>query len=117
VSAFVNLSRVAGGFSVGYFQQRWGAASGFDLSVGIQVVIVAVATGILTCLYVFGERLRVERRSSEIQGLVLKKRADTNLCVVVRLSRRKMLDPCQTVELCDGCSVGYSTIGKKSSRT
>jgi hypothetical protein len=68
VSAFVNFSRVASGFSVGYFQQPWGAASGLGLLFGIQAVIVALATGILTCLYLFGERLRLRGGPLKFKG-------------------------------------------------
>jgi hypothetical protein len=66
--ATYDFSRVASGFAVGYFQQPWGAASGFGLLIGIQAVIVAVATGVLTCLYVFGERLRLRGGPLKFKG-------------------------------------------------
>jgi MFS family permease len=58
VSAFLNFARTAGGFSVGYFQQPWGAASGYGLSFGIQALIVGVATVVLTLIFIFGPRMR-----------------------------------------------------------
>jgi hypothetical protein len=51
---------VIGGFTVGYFQQPWGAKSGFGLSFGIQAVIVALAVVIVLVLQVFGGRLRAK---------------------------------------------------------
>ena len=41
VSALINLGRVAAGFSVGYFQNAWGVAEGYDVSFGLQAVVVA----------------------------------------------------------------------------
>lgn len=58
VSAFLNLARTMCGFSVGYFQVEWGQASGYDLSFGIQAVVVAVASLIIIAIMVYGERLR-----------------------------------------------------------
>lgn len=58
VSGFLNFARVIGGFTVGYFQQPWGAASGYGVSFGIQAAIVAAAVGILVILQVFGKRMR-----------------------------------------------------------
>ncbi|KAK6532487.1 hypothetical protein TWF281_006676 [Arthrobotrys megalospora] len=59
VSSFLNFARVLGGFSVGYFQQPWGAASGYDVSFGVQAAIVAAALGVLLTLHIFGKRMRV----------------------------------------------------------
>ena len=58
VSGYMNFARTMGGFSVGYFQQPWGAASGYDVSFGIQAVIVAAAVALLVVIQVFGPRMR-----------------------------------------------------------
>ncbi|KAK6543578.1 hypothetical protein TWF694_000322 [Orbilia ellipsospora] len=59
VSGFLNFARTIGGFSVGYFQQPWGAASGYAVSFGIQAAIVAVAIFVLASLHIYGKRMRV----------------------------------------------------------
>ena len=51
---------VIAGFAVGYFQQPWGAKSGYGLSFGIQAIIVAVATIIVGILQVYGGRMRAK---------------------------------------------------------
>ena len=51
---------VIAGFSVGYFQEPWGAKSGFGLSFGIQAIIVAAAVGIIALLQIFGGRMRAK---------------------------------------------------------
>jgi MFS family permease len=58
VSALINFGRVGAGFSVGYFQQAWGRKVGFDLSFGVQAVIVGVALSVVVFLQIFGARLR-----------------------------------------------------------
>lgn len=58
VSAFLNFARTIGGFAVGYFQQPWGAKDGYDVSFGIQSVVVAVAVVLLFLLQRFGQSLR-----------------------------------------------------------
>lgn len=60
VSSFMNFARTIGGFTVGYFQQPWGAAEGYDVSFGIQSVVVAAAVAILIGLHVFGARMRAK---------------------------------------------------------
>ena len=70
VSAFINFARAVGGFSVGYFQQLWGAKQGYQTSFGIQAAIVAVATGILTVLYLFGERMRAKGGHLKFSGSI-----------------------------------------------
>lgn len=55
---FMNFARTIAGFSVGYFQAPWGAATGYDVSFGIQAAIVALATGLLICIQIFGGRWR-----------------------------------------------------------
>ncbi|PVH68467.1 MFS general substrate transporter [Cadophora sp. DSE1049] len=59
VSAILNLSRCAGGFSVGYFELEWGLKSGYDVSFGIQAAIVASSIFMLISFKFFGHRLRV----------------------------------------------------------
>jgi hypothetical protein len=59
---FIVLTKntVISGFTVGYFQQPWGAKSGFGLSFGIQAIIVAIATAIITFLQFYGGKLRAK---------------------------------------------------------
>jgi hypothetical protein len=45
---------------VGYFQQPWGAKSGYGLSFGIQAIVVALAVAIILMLQLFGGRLRAK---------------------------------------------------------
>lgn len=54
----MNFARTIAGFSVGYFQAPWGAATGYDVSFGIQAAIVAVATALLVSIQIFGGRWR-----------------------------------------------------------
>ena len=58
VSALINFGRVALGFSVGYFQMDWGAAQGFDVSFGLQAVVVVCAFLLLAVIQKFGARIR-----------------------------------------------------------
>jgi MFS family permease len=58
VSALINFGRVSAGFSVGYFQQAWGKKQGFDVSFGLQSVVVACALVLLIVIQHFGGRLR-----------------------------------------------------------
>jgi len=58
VSALINLARLLGGFSVGYFQLDWGIKAGYDVSFGIQGAIVAIGAMIIPFLHIFGARLR-----------------------------------------------------------
>ncbi|KAK3115288.1 hypothetical protein LTR53_005511 [Teratosphaeriaceae sp. CCFEE 6253] len=59
VGGWINFMRVAGGFSVGYFQQPWGAKVGFDASFGTQAAIVGFSGLFVAIAHVFGHRLRV----------------------------------------------------------
>ena len=43
VAAWLNLARTIGGFSIGYFQQPWGAKDGYDISFGVQAAIAAIS--------------------------------------------------------------------------
>lgn len=58
VSALINLGRVAAGFSVGYFQQAWGQLQGYNVTFGLQAVVVAGSFGLLFCIQYFGARIR-----------------------------------------------------------
>ena len=58
VSALINLGRVAAGFSVGYFQKAWGGKQGYNVSFGLQAVVVAGSLGLLFCIQHFGARIR-----------------------------------------------------------
>ncbi|KAH8704870.1 major facilitator superfamily domain-containing protein [Talaromyces proteolyticus] len=58
ISAWVNIGRTMTGFAVGYFQQPWGLKQGYDVSFGLQVVIVAVAFLVLATVQGFGARIR-----------------------------------------------------------
>ena len=46
------------GFSVGYYQQQWGEAEGFNVSFGLQAAIVAASFGIVVLLQLFGKAVR-----------------------------------------------------------
>lgn len=59
-SVLANAVAVIAGFAVGYFQQPWGAKSGFGVSFGIQAVIVAVAVVIIAILQIYGGRMRAK---------------------------------------------------------
>ncbi|KAL7273525.1 hypothetical protein RUND412_003620 [Rhizina undulata] len=58
VAGYLNFARVVGGFSIGYFQQPWGAAQGYDVSFGIQAGIVAVAVVVLVGIQRWGKEMR-----------------------------------------------------------
>lgn len=58
VSAWINLGRVALGFSVGYFQLEWGAAQGYNVTFGLQAVLVVAAFIVAIIIQLFGGRLR-----------------------------------------------------------
>lgn len=60
VSSLINLARIIGGFTIGYFQLNWGLKSGFDVSFGIQAAIVASSIIIIICLHIWGEKLRAK---------------------------------------------------------
>ena len=58
VSALINMGRVGIGFTVGYFQQQWGASEGYDVTFGIQAAIVVAAFFLLATIQRFGPRIR-----------------------------------------------------------
>jgi hypothetical protein len=51
---------VIAGFAVGYFQQPWGAKSGYGVSFGIQAAIVAIAVVIIGMLQMYGGKMRTK---------------------------------------------------------
>lgn len=63
VAAWLNLSRTMGGFAVGYFQEPWGKASGYNVSFGVQAVIVALSVVPAVIVYRYGHGMRL--RSAE----------------------------------------------------
>lgn len=58
VAAWLNFTRILGGFIITYVQVRWAAAAGPQRSFGVQAAIVAAATLLVIVLQVFGARLR-----------------------------------------------------------
>ena len=62
VAGFLNFARVIGGFTVGYYQQPWGARDGYSASFGVQAAIVGVAVVIIVILQKFGGTLRAKGR-------------------------------------------------------
>jgi hypothetical protein len=59
-AGWVSFLRVVGGFSVGYFQQPWGAAVGYNNSFGTQAATVAFGLIFLVIVHLYGHRLRLE---------------------------------------------------------
>ncbi|KIX07337.1 uncharacterized protein Z518_01990 [Rhinocladiella mackenziei CBS 650.93] len=57
ISAWINFGY---GFSAGYFQQQWGAARGYDVSFGLQAVVVVYAFVLLASIQRFGAALRAK---------------------------------------------------------
>ena len=60
VAGLLNFARVVGGFTVGYFQQEWGAKDGYSTSFGIQAAIVGAATILLAGIQRFGPTIRAK---------------------------------------------------------
>jgi hypothetical protein len=58
VAGYLIFARCLGGFSIGYFQQSWGARVGYGASFGTQAAVVAAALTILGILHKFGNRIR-----------------------------------------------------------
>lgn len=58
VSSLINLARLIGGFSVGYFQLAWVLKDGYDVSFGVQGALVAIAVMIIPVIHVYGPRMR-----------------------------------------------------------
>lgn len=59
VGGWINFMRVAGGFSVGYFQQPWGERVGYDASFGTQAAIVGFSVVFVLAAHKYGHYLRV----------------------------------------------------------
>lgn len=55
-AGWVAFLRVAGGFSVGYFQQPWAERIGYNNSFGIQAAIVAASTLLTVGAHMYGRR-------------------------------------------------------------
>lgn len=60
IAGWISFIRVAGGFSVGYYQQPWGAAIGYDRSFGTQAALVGVGVLAVAVIHKFGHRLRIK---------------------------------------------------------
>jgi len=58
VGAWLNQSRVLGGFVVSYLQVRWALKTGTKTSFGTQAAIVGAVFFIIVFLQVYGKRLR-----------------------------------------------------------
>ena len=67
VSALTNIARVGSRFAVGFFQQSWGAKEGYDVSFGLQAVIVVVFSSLVVLSQFFGKPLR--NLSGPVHGL------------------------------------------------
>jgi hypothetical protein len=59
VAAWVNFSRVLGGFIISYFQVKWATAEGTEKSFGIQGAVCGAAFLFVVVLVFYGKRLRV----------------------------------------------------------
>jgi hypothetical protein len=58
VGAWLNQSRVLGGFVISYEQVKWAKASGTERSFGVQASVVAFVFFIIVFLQLYGKRLR-----------------------------------------------------------
>lgn len=68
VAAWLNLARTIGGFSVGYFQQPWGAKVGYDVSFGTQAAIAAVSVIPVVVVHKYGHKLRLKSQTKYPNG-------------------------------------------------
>ncbi|KAJ9602183.1 hypothetical protein H2200_013303 [Cladophialophora chaetospira] len=59
-AGWISFIRVAGGFSVGYYQQSWGQAVGYGNSFGTQAALVGLGVLFVAVLHKFGHRMRVK---------------------------------------------------------
>lgn len=59
-AGWISFIRVAGGFSVGYYQQPWGQAVGYGNSFGTQAALVGLGVIFVAIIHRFGHRLRVK---------------------------------------------------------
>ncbi|KAJ4252497.1 hypothetical protein NW762_011098 [Fusarium torreyae] len=60
VCGLTNVFRALSGFSVGYYQQPWGAKVGYDVSFGTQAAIVAASMILIAIVHRFGHGLRLK---------------------------------------------------------
>ncbi|KAF5026371.1 hypothetical protein F66182_1579 [Fusarium sp. NRRL 66182] len=60
VCGLTNVFRALSGFSVGYYQQEWGAKVGYDVSFGTQAAIVAASMVLIVLVHRFGHGLRLK---------------------------------------------------------
>ncbi|KAF5972025.1 monophenol monooxygenase [Fusarium bulbicola] len=60
VCGLTNVFRALSGFSVGYYQQPWGAKVGYDVSFGTQACIVAASMILIAIVHRFGHQLRLK---------------------------------------------------------
>lgn len=60
VSGWVEFARVAGGFSVGYFQQPWGKRVGYGVSFGTQAATLVFAMLLIGIAHFYGRALRLK---------------------------------------------------------
>ncbi|WZH46689.1 major facilitator superfamily domain-containing protein [Fusarium acuminatum] len=60
VCGLTNVFRALSGFSVGYYQQPWGAKVGYDVSFGTQAAIVAASMILILIVHRFGHGLRLQ---------------------------------------------------------
>ncbi|CAK7200190.1 hypothetical protein SEUCBS139899_002881 [Sporothrix eucalyptigena] len=60
VSGWTNFARAIGGFSVGYYQQPWGARVGYGASFGTQAGIVGVGVIFVAVAHRYGHALRLK---------------------------------------------------------
>ncbi|KAK4937743.1 hypothetical protein LTR10_021688 [Elasticomyces elasticus] len=58
-AGWISFIRVAGGFSVAYYQQPWGEKIGYNNSFGIQAALVGFGTLLVMVAHKFGHRLRI----------------------------------------------------------
>lgn len=59
-AGWISFIRVAGGFSVGYYQQPWGQAVGYNNSFGAQAALVGLGVLVVAVAHKFGHRWRVK---------------------------------------------------------
>ncbi|KAF4999954.1 hypothetical protein FDECE_11356 [Fusarium decemcellulare] len=60
VSGWANIARAMSGFSVGYFQEPWGAKVGYDASFGTQAAVVGVSIIMVGIVHRYGHALRLK---------------------------------------------------------
>jgi len=66
--AWLNLARTMGGFTIGYFQEPWGHATGYDVSFGIQAIIVALSVVPAILVHRYGHGMRLKSAAKNQKG-------------------------------------------------